>query len=155
MLFNSYEFLFAYLPIVFFGFFFLAPKSTKLAATWLALASLFFYGWWNPTFVALLLCSIGFNFLAGMQIANRANLPLGKAILTGAVIANLALLAFHKYVNFFIETVTALGSSVTAMDIILPLGISFFTFTQIAFLVDAYRGKAKEFNLIHFILFVT
>jgi alginate O-acetyltransferase complex protein AlgI len=155
MLFNSYEFLFAYLPIVFSGYFFLAPKSTKIAALWLAIASLFFYGWWNPTYVALLLFSIGFNFLAGWLIAPKANTSAGKSILTIAVAANLILLAGYKYANFFIDTANTMGGAMQPLNIILPLGISFFTFTQIAFLVDVYRGKAKEFNLVHYVLFVT
>jgi alginate O-acetyltransferase complex protein AlgI len=155
MLFNSYEFLFVYLPIVFLGYFFLAPKNTKVAALWLAVASLFFYGWWNPAFVALLLGSIGFNFLAGILIAPKAGTSNGKSILTVAVIANLSLLAVYKYANFFVDTVRTFGASTQPLDIILPLGISFFTFTQIAFLVDVYRDKAQEFNLIHYVLFVT
>jgi alginate O-acetyltransferase complex protein AlgI len=155
MLFNSYEFLFAYLPIVFLGYFFLAPKSTKIAALWLALASLFFYGWWNPKYVALLLCSIGFNFWAGILIAKGAGTPQGKSFLSIAVVANLILLAVYKYANFFVETVSSFGGTFSTLDIVLPLGISFFTFTQITFLVDVYRGKAREFNLIHYVLFVT
>jgi alginate O-acetyltransferase complex protein AlgI len=155
MLFNSFEFLFAYLPIVFLGYFFLAPKSTKIAALWLAIASLFFYGWWNPTYVALLLLSIGFNFWAGWLIAPKANTSAGKSILTIAVAANLILLAGYKYANFFIDTANTMGGAMQPLNIILPLGISFFTFTQIAFLVDVYRGKAKEFNLVHYVLFVT
>jgi alginate O-acetyltransferase complex protein AlgI len=157
MLFNSYEFLFAYLPVVFLGYFFLCAKNTKIAALWLALASLFFYAWWNPKFVTLLLASIGFNFGAGIFIAKNANQPKGKTFLTLAVIANLVLLAIYKYANFFVETVitAGIGGGLKPLDILLPLGISFFTFTQIAFLVDVYRGKAKEFNLIHYILFVT
>jgi alginate O-acetyltransferase complex protein AlgI len=160
MLFNSYEFLFAYLPVVFLGYFFLAPKSTKVAAQWLAIASLFFYGWWNPKYVALLLGSIGFNFLAGILIAKNASQPKGKLLLTVAVVANLLLLAVYKYANFFVASVSSLGSiyrplDISLPDLVLPLGISFFTFTQIAFLVDVYRGKAREFNLTHYVLFVT
>jgi alginate O-acetyltransferase complex protein AlgI len=157
MLFNSYEFLFAYLPIVFFGYFFLCTKNTKIAALWLAVASVFFYGWWNPKFVVLLLASICFNFGAGIFIAKNANQPKGKTLLTLAVIANLALLAIYKYANFFVETIigAGIGGGLAPLDILLPLGISFFTFTQIAFLVDVYRGKAKEFNLVHYTLFVT
>jgi alginate O-acetyltransferase complex protein AlgI len=155
MLFNSYEFLFIYLPIVFLGYFVFAHKNKRFAATWLVLASLFFYGWWNPKYVLLLLASIAFNFCAGVAISKNTLDAKGKTILTVSVVANLALLAFFKYTNFFIQTIATAGASFNSIDILLPLGISFFTFTQIAFLVDVYRGKAKEFNAIHYLLFVT
>jgi alginate O-acetyltransferase complex protein AlgI len=122
---------------------------------WLVLASLFFYGWWNPKYVLLLLASIAFNFFAGVAIAKNVLDAKGKTILIISVIANLALLAFFKYTNFFIQTIAAAGASINSIEILLPLGISFFTFTQIAFLTDVYRGKAKEFNAIHYVLFVT
>jgi alginate O-acetyltransferase complex protein AlgI len=157
MLFNSYEFLFAYLPVVFLVYFVLASKNTKASAVWLAIASIFFYGWWNPKFVFLLLASIGYNFFAGVSIANHAHQPRGKATLIMAIVANLGLLILYKYANFFVATALTLGvsSSLKTFDLLLPLGISFFTFTQIAFLVDAYQGKAKEHNFIHYTLFVT
>lgn len=154
MLFNSYEFIFLYLPIVLGGFFLLARVSTAIAATWLAVASLFFYGWWNPKFVALLLGSIVCNYLAGYLLANSTG-RRQRAVLIAAVAGNLALLAVFKYANFFISTVNSAGASFGLLDLVLPLGISFFTFTQIAFLVDAYRGIAREYRFVHYLLFVT
>lgn len=155
MLFNSYEFIFLYLPIVLAGFFLLARMNQGIAAMWLSLASLFFYGWWNPKFVTLLLVSITCNYLAGYLLVNSTG-RRQKGILIGAVTGNLVLLAVFKYANFFIATVnTASGSSLGLLDIVLPLGVSFFTFTQIAFLVDARRGIAREYNFIHYLLFVT
>ncbi|NEX62712.1 MBOAT family O-acyltransferase [Noviherbaspirillum galbum] len=158
MLYNSYEFIFLYLPLVFCGFFLVARKSHQLAALWLALASLFFYGWWNPKFVALLVGSILFNFGAGYLIGKRREHDPAEAkmLLIGAITGNLALLGYFKYTNFFITTFNGLsGQNVLMLDIILPLGISFFTFTQIAFLVDVYRGIAKEYRFVHYLLFVT
>jgi alginate O-acetyltransferase complex protein AlgI len=155
MLFNSYGFLFAFLPITFIGYFFIAAKEKSAAALWLVIASLFFYGWWNPKYVLLLLASIGFNFFAGVWIAKNALTRKGKIFLTSAICADLALLAIYKYANFFIETAVAAGANLPTLNILLPLGISFFTFTQIAFLVDVYRAKAEESNLVHYILFVT
>ncbi|SOE72063.1 D-alanyl-lipoteichoic acid acyltransferase DltB, MBOAT superfamily [Burkholderia sp. OK233] len=156
MLFNSFEFLFAFLPIVLVIFFAIGRYNRLLAAGWLALASLFFYGWWNPHFVLLLMLSVSGNYLAGRELSRRHHTPGGKRLLALAIACNLSVLALYKYSNFFIATVDqSLGAHLSALDIVLPLGISFFTFTQIAFLVDAYRGIATEFNFVHYTLFVT
>jgi alginate O-acetyltransferase complex protein AlgI len=154
MLFNSFGFIFLYLPVVLGGFFLIARGSHRLAAGWLALASVFFYGWWDARFVALLLSSIVFNYGAGYAIA-QSQAARAKRLLVGAVTANLLLLCYFKYANFFIATANGLGAGFGLLDIVLPLGISFFTFTQIAFLVDVYRGQAREFNFVHYLLFVT
>lgn len=157
MLFNSYTFIFLFLPVTAIIFFQLSRHSHQLAATWLTAASLFFYGWWNPTYIALLLVSILFNFATGVTLArgkygNRQR----KAILAFGIACDLALLGYYKYANFFIENLGALtGSGFGIEQIVLPLGISFFTFTQIAFLVDAFQGKVREYNFIHYSLFVT
>ncbi len=154
MLFNSHIFIFLFLPLAFALFFLFARTSHLLAAGWLAVASLFFYGWWNPAYVALLLASIVFNYFAGMVIA-RAQARKNAWLIT-AVTANLLLLGYYKYSNFFLTNAAALaGYAPPQADIILPLGISFFTFTQIAFLVDTYQGKVKEYNFVHYGLFVT
>ncbi len=163
MLFNSYSFIFLFLPIVLLCFFQLARLHQAYAATWLALSSLFFYGYWNPAYVGLLLLSVGCNYVFGMWIA-RQDWGLSKAsprlskkqLLIVAISANLLLLGYYKYANFFLGSVDALtGANWQMANIILPLGISFFTFTQIAFLVDTYQGKVREFNFIHYLLFVT
>jgi alginate O-acetyltransferase complex protein AlgI len=155
MLFNSHIFIFIFLPLAFALFFLLARTSHLLAAGWLAAASLFFYGWWNPAYVALLLVSIVFNYFAGMAIA-RAPAAQKKPWVVIAVAANLLLLGYYKYSNFFLTNVAALtGQAPPQAEIILPLGISFFTFTQIAFLVDTYKGKVQEYNFVHYCLFVT
>ncbi|WP_240475800.1 MBOAT family O-acyltransferase [Herbaspirillum rhizosphaerae] len=154
VLFNSYEFVLLFLPITFFGFFLLAKIGRNIAASWLVLASLFFYGWWNPKFTLLLLASISFNYLLGYALSRQR--PRGRALLTFAIAANLLLLAVFKYSNFFIATASALtGQPMALTDIVLPLGISFYTFTQIAFLVDTWRGVAREYNPLHYLLFVT
>ena len=158
MLFNSHLFIFIFLPLTFALFFVFARTSHMLAAGWLAAASLFFYGWWNPAYVLLLLASIVFNYFAGMAIARvAADAPQKrKTYLWAALAANLLLLGYYKYSNFFLANVAELtGSTQPLAEIILPLGISFFTFTQIAFLVDTYKGKVKEYNFVHYCLFVT
>jgi len=156
MLFNSFEFVLAFLPAAFAGFFWLARYSHRLAGLWLAAASLLFYGWWNPKLVLLLLCSIAFNYALGYAIGHARRAATGKLLLVVAVAANLACLGYFKYTNFFIASVNAaIGTDWGLASIALPLGISFFTFTQIAFLVDVHRRLAKEYNFIHYILFVT
>ncbi|MDD5180605.1 MAG: MBOAT family protein [Gallionellaceae bacterium] len=159
MLFNSYGFLFLYLPAVLLGFFWLARVSHAFAAAWLALASLFFYGYWNPAYVGLLLGSVVCNYAFGMWIAKagvRKEPVRQKRLLVLALAANLLLLGYYKYANFFLGSInSAADTHLSLGEIILPLGISFFTFTQIAFLVDTYQGKVKEYNFIHYTLFVT
>jgi len=159
LLFNSFPFIFAFLPVVLVGFFVLARVSDRLAAGWLALASLVFYGWWDARYVALLLASIGTNFALGSSIARQRESrgpQGGRALLAVAIVVNLALLAYFKYTLFFLANLQALtGHAGPLPDIVLPLGISFFTFTQIAFLVDAQRGLAREYNFTHYTLFVT
>ena len=160
MLFNSQGFIFFYLPVVFLGFFWIAGTNHRLAALWLAAASLFFYGWWNPKFVLLLLASVSFNYGIGYAIGHAhvagTRTPHTKRLLVFSIVANLALLGYFKYTNFFITaTNEILDTGWTLFNIVLPLGISFFTFTQIAFLVDTYRGIVKEYNFVHYLLFVT
>ena len=153
MLFNSHAFLFLFLPVTFALFFLCARISMKLAAGWLAASSLFFYGWWNPVYVGLLFASIIFNYVMGLQIARARE---KRALMAIAIVANLGLLGYYKYSNFFLTNVAALtGGTPPQADIILPLGISFFTFTQIAFLVDTAKGKVSEYSFTHYCLFVT
>jgi len=159
MLFNSYVFIFAFLPVTLAGFFLLGRVAPMLAAAWLTAASLFFYGWWNPLYVWLLAASILFNYACGVTIArNRARREQAsqKRWLIFAVAANLAVLGYYKYANFFLASISHFsGAALSFGEIVLPLGISFFTFTQIAFLADTYYGKAREYNFVHYSLFVT
>ena len=159
MLFNSYTFIFAFLPVTLAGFFVLGRFQPKLATAWLVAASLFFYGWWNPLYVGLLVLSICFNYACGVAIARSVVAGSDRArkrMLIFAIAVNLAVLGYYKYANFFLASVNdAAGSAWSLGDIVLPLGISFFTFTQIAFLADAYRGLAREYSFVHYSLFVT
>jgi len=159
MLFNSYGFIFAFLPVVLLGFFSLARISHAFAAAWLALASIFFYGYWNPAYVGLLLGSIICNYVMGVWIEKAAVLgevKKKKQLLIFALAANLSLLGYYKYFNFFLNNINSVaGTDWSLSSVILPLGISFFTFTQIAFLIDTYQGKVREYNFTHYLLFVT
>ena len=155
MLFNSFAFLFLFLPLTAIVYFALARKSQTYAAAWLAFASLFFYGWWSSRYIPLLVSSIGFNYWAGWRIGH-ATAPARSRWLTFAVVVNLALLAYFKYADFFIASVNYVShAELPALHIILPIGISFFTFTQIAFLVDTYQGKVTEYRFLHYLLFIT
>ena len=156
MLFNSYTFIFIFLPIVLIIFYSLGRYSGKHAAIWLVTASLFFYGWWNPNYVTLLILSIIFNYIIGIKIINSKHANNRKAFLWVGLFFDLSLLGYFKYANFFADNLNALlNTDFNINTIILPLGISFFTFTQIAFLVDAFRGEVKSYNFIHYILFIT
>jgi D-alanyl-lipoteichoic acid acyltransferase DltB (MBOAT superfamily) len=159
MLFNSYAFLFLFLPVTFGVFYLLARASHMLAAGWLACASLFFYGWWNAAYVGLLAGSIVFNYTMGMWIARslaREHPAGARALFALAVTGDLLLLGYYKYSNFFLTNAGALaGLALEPAEIVLPLGISFFTFTQIAFLADTCQGRVREYNFVHYSLFVT
>jgi alginate O-acetyltransferase complex protein AlgI len=154
LLFNSYEFLFLFLPTVLAVFFVLGRRSHRAAMGWLAAASLFFYGWWYAPYLALLLISVLWNFAGGLAIARSVE-PLRYRLLVLAVAGDLALLGYFKYAGFLVASVDAVfGRSWPISSIALPLGISFFTLTQIAFLVDTARGEARDYKFVHYLLFV-
>lgn len=159
MLFNSYAFVLGFLPLTLIGFYLLGRlASPRPALLWLTAASFFFYGWWNPAYLTLLGASILFNFFtgAGLTHAAKNSAPARRPLLAFAVIGNLVLLGYYKYTGFFTSNLEALaGIDLQIQTIVLPLGISFYTFTQIAYLTDAARGEAKEYNLISYCLFVT
>jgi len=157
LLFNSYPFLLIFLPVTLVGFFRIARGGHRLAAMWLAFSSLVFYAWWNPIYVTLLAASIAFNYMMGVQITRRHSIGTApKFLLTMSIAVDLAVLGYFKYANFFVDAIgTVVSSHYDIGRIVLPLGISFYTFTQIAFLVDAYRGKVRDLNPVHYTLFVT
>jgi alginate O-acetyltransferase complex protein AlgI len=156
VLFNSYEFLFLFLPVTLVGFFAFGRRSHAAAMAWLVIASLFFYGWWYPPYLLVLIGSVGLNYSAGMVLARTADARPRRRILALAVAGDLVLLGYFKYAAFLV------GSAATVFDIdwslpaiALPLGISFFTLTQIAFLVDTARGEARDYKFLHYLLFVS
>lgn len=162
MLFTTAAFLCVYLPVVLAGFFAIARLSHRAAAAWLFLASVFFYGYWMPEYTALLLGSIVGNFWVGRRISQAADAAdpalrqAGGRWLVVGVTGNLLLLAYYKYANFFIDNLNAaIGMQWDIGRILLPIGISFFTFTQIAYLVDTWRKGVREVQFIHYGLFVT
>ncbi|QNK69098.1 MBOAT family O-acyltransferase [Variovorax sp. PAMC26660] len=162
MLFNSYPFIFVYFPLVLIGFFLIGKRNTRAAAGFLALASLFFYGWWSVKALPLLLGSICVNYWFGLRLSPAPGRDdrKRKTLLVIALAVNLGVLAIFKYANFFVGNVNdglvAAGlSPIPMLHIVLPIGISFYTFTQIAFLVDCWQGKVHERSFIHYVLFVT
>lgn len=158
MLFNSYEFIFCFLPLTILGYFFLNHRGRKGAAkAWLVLASLFFYSWWNIIYLPLILFSMLFNYLIGSRLAELGSPDHRRRLLLFLGIGgNLGLLAYFKYADFFIGNINALFSAhFSLLGLILPLAISFFTFQQIAYLADAYQGKAREYDWLNYALFVS
>ena len=156
MLFNSYVFLFGFLPVVISVFFVLQKLNfnKRYAIAWLILSSLFFYGWWNPGFVLLLILSVTFNFGIGRALQNTCPKDFKGLLLGFGIVVNLAALGWFKYSFFLLENLSGLiGTSFPLPEIILPLGISFFTFQQIAYLVDCLREEAQECNFLNYFLF--
>ena len=157
MLFNSFGFIFVFLPLTLFGFYIIGKQGHyRIAIAWLVGTSLFFYGWWNMAYLSLILFSVLFNYGIGVSLSNTEQAFRKKYIMISGIAVNLALLGFFKYANFFIDNFNALlDNEIILHQIILPLAISFFTFQQIAYLVDAYQGQTREYNFLHYCLFVT
>ncbi len=156
MLFNSQEFLLYFLPLTLLGFYLIAHYISKQwAKAFLVSASLFFYGWWNTAYLFLLVSSLFFNFTIGQLIIKKET-SCGKIICIVGVSVNLLTIGYFKYANFFVDGInSAFDVSFNLEQIILPLAISFFTFQQIAFLVDSFNGHVKEVNFVDYALFVT
>jgi alginate O-acetyltransferase complex protein AlgI len=159
MLFNSFVFLFAFLPITLVVFFWLGARGYRQAALgWLGFTSCLFYAYWKPSYLILLLASISLNFLFGKWIAQaRESSPSrARAHMIVGVTANLAALCVFKYADFALSSLSAvLGHALPLPGIVLPLAISFFTFNQIAYLVDVYQGEAQEADFLTYLLFVS
>lgn len=159
MLFSSYEFIFAFLPVTLLVYFWLNGRRLVVAGKfWLVLSSLFFYGWWNPVYVPLILLSMGVNFVLGRELGLRRmrdGAASSPGLLSLGVGLNLALLAYFKYADFFVANANALfGGDFPLPGVVLPLAISFFTFQQIAYLVDCHREGGREYDPLGYALFV-
>ena len=159
MLFNSYEFIFAFLPFTFFIYFYFNSKRlTEAAKAFLVFASLFFYSWWNIAYLPIILASMLFNYVVGVSLSKdkEHSKVTKKNLLILGIIANIALLGYFKYADFFIENVNLVtDGQLSLLHLALPLAISFFTFQQIAYLVDSYRGETKEYDFLNYANFVT
>ncbi len=159
MLFNSINYIFFLLPITCVVYYlFLKHRLVIASKIWLVLVSIVFYSWYDPKYTTLLLLSMLGNFIIGSSFNAKIfeNKKNRKKLLIFGLTANILLLGYFKYANFFIDNVNYIfHSHIEIAKIILPLGISFFTFTQIAYLVDAYKNEAKEYDFLSYMLFVT
>ncbi len=153
MLFNTPVFIFIFLPIALLGYHLLNKiKKQRAAKIWLVLASLFFYGYWNENYLVLILTSIVVNY----GIARFCKIKGNKSILIIGLLFNIGLLFYYKYTDFIIENINhVFNGNISPFNLLLPLAISFFTFQQVAYLVDSYKGMVKEHSFINYCLFVT
>src|SRR4051812_28110886 len=159
MLFNSQQFIFVFLPLVLIGWYALRPPTLRLA--FLTLASWFFYAWWDWHFLPLMLASTTIDYVAGRMLIGRDDERRRRTILVVALAFNLALLGYFKYANFFLDSLNGIGdrfgvgSSFPSLDIVLPIGISFYTFNSMSYTIDIYRRRVEPArNAIHYAAFV-
>lgn len=164
MLFSTYTFLLLFLPSALAGYWLLGRINWRLGAWWLTGISLFFYAWWKPDpghpwtpwYLALILASCAANYQLARFLGRTQDPARRRLTVTTGVAANLALLGYFKYLGFFAVLAQAtLGWPETIPHLILPLAISFFTFLQIAFLVDVFRGDKNDYTFGDYLLFVT
>lgn len=155
MVFASYEFLFLFLPIVVFVYFMIGKRySIKTQHIFLVLASLFFYGYFNISYLWIMLASIGVNYLLALLIQEKTRYQ--KLYFISGILFNVGLLGYFKYYDFFIENINFIfNQNFVLKNILLPLGISFFTFQQFSFLLSVYKGEEKVDNIVNYSLFVT
>ena len=160
MLFNSQEFLFAFLPLTLLGFFLLGSQSRSLALYWLTIASVFFYAWWRPVNVLIIAPSIAINYvlarvLLRLVAGEQPRMGAARVVLALGIVFNVCFLGYFKYVNFLATVAHDLtGADFVFVEVVLPLGISFITFQKIAFLVDVYGRRVQSFTLGSYALFV-
>ena len=156
MVFSSYLFICAFLPVVLIGYYGLSfLKSNVWQKLFLIVSSLFFYGYYSVKYLLLILASIAVNYLAAICMS-RFEEGRKKAVLLCGIVFNVALIGYFKYYDFFVGTVNQIfGTDLILRRIVLPLGISFFTFQQLSFLISVYRGEEKVGNLLDYSIFVT
>lgn len=160
MIFSSYKFLFVFLPIVYTVYLILNKlKMDVIAKLWLVMASFYFYAQGSKSFFPFFVGSVGFNFLIGYLIGKQNGKyaqTTKKALLIIGLAENILLLGYFKYTNFLISNYNYLTNAQIPMKtIVLPIGISFFTFQLIAYLIDSYRGMTKDYSLLNYLLFIT
>ncbi|MEZ3427401.1 MAG: MBOAT family protein [Lachnospiraceae bacterium] len=154
MLFNSYLFIFLFLPIALSGYFLMNRlKHYAMAKYFLIGMSLWFYAYFNISYLGIITASIALNYLCHLLLLKRIH---PKTVLTGGILGNLAILFYFKYFSFFVESISKLAHlDAFVPDILLPLGISFFTFQQLGFLIDTARGGVSRQSVSDYALFVT
>jgi alginate O-acetyltransferase complex protein AlgI len=153
MLFNSYLFIFAFLPIALLVFLILSKRKTIGAQLiWLAAWSCVFYAYWNPKYIIVLMASVVVNYVIAQKLMDNKN----KLLFTTGILFNIAVIGYFKYTGFFLHNFNMLMSSNFSLHTLaLPLGISFITFQKIAYLVDVYQGRVTERNFLRFLVFIS
>ena len=156
MLFNSYIFIFLFLPIVLLGYFLLnRTKKYQLSNLFLIGMSLWFYGYFHPTYLYVICGSIFANYLLSYGMNHTEKTGVRRMLLLVGIVLNVAVIFYFKYYDFFISNINAFfGSSFTLHYVVLPLGISFFTFQQLSYLVDTWHGETKDYGFLEYALFV-
>lgn len=151
MVFSSSVFFMAFLPITLLLYFLIPERFLKVRNLWLLIASLIFYGWGEPKYIAVMAFSILFNYVMGRIVAKS------RPLLILCIVGNLAILGFFKYTDFVIETMNAVsGGGLGLLNIALPIGISFYTFQTMSYIIDVYRGKVlPQRDFIAFAAYVT
>ena len=157
MLFNSYEFIFLFLPIILIIYFTLNRfDKNRLAKGWLVLASLYFYSYFNKKYLILIVASIVVNYFVGKLLEEKKDVVVRKVLLICGVVFNIGMIGYYKYYDFFIENINYIfKTNLPLLHILLPLGISFFTFQQLSFVVDSYYRKNLRYDFLSYSLFVT
>ena len=158
MLFNSYEFIFLFLPITLIIYFWLNKyNKNRLAKTWLVIASLYFYSYFHKSYLILITVSILVNYYIGQKLSNdKYNIIQRKIFLITGIVFNLGGLGYFKYYDFFVSNINiVLGINLPLLHILLPLGISFFTFQQLSFVIDSYKRYHLSYDFLDYCLFVT
>ena len=157
MLFNSYEFIFLFLPITLIVYFTLNRfDKNRLAKGWLVLASLYFYSYFNKKYLILIIASIVVNYFVGKLLEEKKDVVVRKVLLIYGVVFNVGMIGYYKYYDFFVENINYIfKTNLPLLHILLPLGISFFTFQQLSFVVDSYYRKNLRYDFLSYSLFVT
>lgn len=159
MLFNSFIFIFMFLPLTLIGYFLLnSYGKEKWAKGFLVLCSLYFYSYFNPKYTLLILVSILVNYCLGTILSKNINVRGGgtKYYFVSGLIFNIGMLFYFKYYDFFIANINSIFKiNLPILNLMLPLGISFFTFQQLSFLIDSYKGKSQKYDFLSYCLFVT
>lgn len=158
MLFNSYVFMLAFLPLTLLGYFLLGrlPEKNQLNKVFLVLASFLFYGYNNPSYVPIIAGSILVNYALSQLMLTREKKAVRLPLMLLGLFLNLGVLFYFKYHDFFFENLNgAFGLHLTLNRLALPLGISFFTFQQLSYVIDSYKRTVPRYNILDYALFVT
>ncbi len=157
MLFNSYIFIFLFLPLVLIGYYGLNYfKQNKLALGYVIAMSFWFYGYNSVEYLFILIVSILLNYLLAALIFKQRNIIVKRVFLVAGVALNIGILFYYKYYDFFVENFNAIfQTDLTFLELMLPLGISFYTFQQLSYVVDAYKGTAEQYRLMEYAAYVS